>query len=74
MNRNKSVMKPRSNLIGLVGFILNPVLNIITKLFERGWNLVRINADVLAAVAKLSRPFPNAAEHAVVQDVEVAAA
>jgi len=64
---DKLVAEPDRDFIGLVGFILCPVSDIIDKLAHFRRDAIGINSDVSGAPAIFSGPFPDLPEHVLVQ-------
>ena len=70
VNEDKSVVESCCNFIRLIGRMLDPVSDIIYKVFQRNLDHVGINAYVLPGFSVLSCPFPNPAKHTFVQVIQ----
>ena len=70
MNEDKPVVELRCNFVRLVGRMLDPVSDIIYKIFQRNLDHVGIDAYVLPGFSVLSCPLPDLAKHAFVQVIQ----
>src|SRR5882757_2535893 len=66
MHGDQAVMESDGDVVGRIGFVFDPIADVVDRLAERGVYFKRLDAKIALCRAILSCPAPNTIKHAAV--------